>query len=280
MAIKKNGDLQVDGNIWATSANNPLLLVRESGLNYGIMQWDSTDKYLTFSTRENNSMYSNMLTLRSGNVGIGKTSPSEKLHVNGRVRSEVASGFLQMNNYFTGANKYLELTTTHGPWGISMWASSKRFKDDIRDLELDSSKIYDLRPVSFHWNEDRGGGKDFGLIAEDVEEIFPSLVSHDKDGKAFSVRYGILSVLLLNELKKKEAEISSLNETVENLKVSLKSESDTTKLANAELKQENEQLRKMLTALTDRQDALEKLVIATLNGNKDKLARFDTKLTQ
>lgn len=146
---------------------------------------------------------------QTGRVGIGTTSPSVELHVNGRVRTQVNSGFLQLNNYYTGGSPYLELSTSHGAWGLGMWASSRRFKDDITSLELDTSKIYNLRPVSFNWNKERGGERDFGLIAEEVEKLFPQMVVHDKDGKPFSVRYEQLSVLLLNEVTKLKAAIDN-----------------------------------------------------------------------
>lgn len=126
------------------------------------------------------------------------------------VQFNVSGHSVRLTNAFTGASKYLEYYVDGAAYGVTMWASSKRFKENITDLELDSTKIYDLKPVSFNWKPERGGKKDFGMIAEEVEKIFPSLVSYDAEGKPFIVRYELLSVLLLNELKKKSAEIDDL----------------------------------------------------------------------
>ena len=92
-------------------------------------------------------------------------------------------------------------------------ASSKRFKENIEEMELDASKIHDLNPVSFDWKDKDKNEKrrDFGLIAEEVEEVIPDLVVHDEEGP-FSVRYNLLAVLLLKEvqeLKKKVQELEA-----------------------------------------------------------------------
>jgi hypothetical protein len=38
----------------------------------------------------------------------------------------------------------------------------------------------------------------FGLVAEDVEQVDPDLVTRDKNGNAFSVRYNQNNAMLLN----------------------------------------------------------------------------------
>ena len=141
-----------------------------------------------------------------------------KLDVFGNIKHKAGANDVEMTNAFpAGTTKYLEYVINGAAWGVSMWASSERFKENIKDLELDSSKIYDLNPVSFNWKPDRGGKEDFGLIAEEVIEILPLLAVTDKDGKPFSVRYDVLSVLLLNELQKKNIEINDIKERLEAL---------------------------------------------------------------
>ncbi len=92
--------------------------------------------------------------------------------------------------------------------------SSIRFKDNVVNIETDTSKIYDLRPVTFNWNDKSAhpGKKDIGLIAEETEKIFPEIVNYDADGLAESISYQKLSVLLLSEMKKLKDEIEQLKE--------------------------------------------------------------------
>ena len=86
--------------------------------------------------------------------------------------------------------------------------SSRRYKDNIQDLDINTEKIYDLRPVSFDWKS--SGKADFGLIAEEVSDTLPELVVYNEDSVPESVQYTSLSVLLLAELKKLREEVKDL----------------------------------------------------------------------
>jgi hypothetical protein len=91
-------------------------------------------------------------------------------------------------------------------------SSSARYKKNIRDLEIDSSKIYDLKTISYENNENTGvdGLTSFGLLAEDVAEKIPLLATFNNENQPEGVQYKMLSVLLLNELKKLKQEIETL----------------------------------------------------------------------
>ena len=69
--------------------------------------------------------------------------------------------------------------------------------------------MYNLKPSTFN-NKKTPEKIDFGLIAEEVEEFVPELVSYNKEGQVESVKYSLLSVLLLQELKKLRQEIDDL----------------------------------------------------------------------
>jgi len=92
--------------------------------------------------------------------------------------------------------------------------SSIKFKENVVNIESDTSKIYDLRPVTFTWNDKSAhpGKKDIGLIAEETEKIYPEIVNYSEDGWAESISYQKLSVLLLSEMKKLKDEIKELKE--------------------------------------------------------------------
>lgn len=91
---------------------------------------------------------------------------------------------------------------------IGPMVSSQRYKTNIAPLaDSVSSRIWDLQPRSFNYIE--GGKADFGYIAEEVATAVPELVVSDNLGPK-SVRYEMLSVLLLAELKKLEARVGQL----------------------------------------------------------------------
>ena len=82
--------------------------------------------------------------------------------------------------------------------------SSKRFKEDIKPMDKASEALLALKPVTFRYKKeiDPAGTPQFGLVAEDVEKVNPDLVVHDKQGKAYSVRYDQVNAMLLNEFLK------------------------------------------------------------------------------
>jgi hypothetical protein len=63
-----------------------------------------------------------------------------------------------------------------------------------------------LRPVSFRYNNDPTAALQYGLVAEEVAKIYPELVLYGADGKVQTVRYSMLTALLLNELDKRTRE--------------------------------------------------------------------------
>jgi hypothetical protein len=95
--------------------------------------------------------------------------------------------------------------------------SSRRLKENIKYLS-NTSSVLNLKPVSFHYKSDESKTNHFGLIAEEVHESMPELVSYDHNNQPFSVQYHELPVLLLNEIKKLHAQVSTLEIAVKTLK--------------------------------------------------------------
>jgi Chaperone of endosialidase len=71
-------------------------------------------------------------------------------------------------------------------------------------MDKTSEVIYALKPVSFRYKAEIEPMRpvSFGLIAEDVEEANPDLVTRGDDGKINSVRYQAVNAMLLNEFLK------------------------------------------------------------------------------
>src|SRR4029079_19568961 len=90
-------------------------------------------------------------------------------------------------------------------------SSSRRFKKDIADMGDLTERLLELRPVVFHYKQEQSMPDDsevpleYGLIAEEVAEVFPDLVVYDEEGLPFTVKYHLLSAMLLNEMKKSNA---------------------------------------------------------------------------
>lgn len=63
----------------------------------------------------------------------------------------------------------------NGSGQLGVASSSRRYKDDIRDMGDSSSRLLELRPVTFRYKQRYADGSkpiDYGLIAEEVAEVF------------------------------------------------------------------------------------------------------------
>jgi hypothetical protein len=122
-----------------------------------------------------------------GRVGIGQTSPSTLLDVNGTTTT-------------------VSLVET----------STKKLKEDIQPLDSQLENLKKLKPIEFAWKKDKK--KDFGLLAEDVEKVYPYLVEHDEEGKLIGVKYSKLTSVLVKALQEQQEQIDELKEEIKVLK--------------------------------------------------------------
>jgi hypothetical protein len=119
---------------------------------------------------------------------------------------------LQFNDAYvkcTSSSSGTNLVVTVGG-KIVKETSSIRYKDNVKTLDFDSSQLDKLRPVSFNYKFDNASG--IGLIAEEVNEIYPELIQYNEDGDPEAVKYNSLSVILLDEVKKLRKEVRDLKE--------------------------------------------------------------------
>jgi hypothetical protein len=77
--------------------------------------------------------------------------------------------------------------------------SSARYKRDIEAMGQSSRGLYQLRPVTFTYKQDAQGRRQYGLIAEEVAQVYPELVVRGAKGEVETVQYHELIPMLLNE---------------------------------------------------------------------------------
>lgn len=181
-----------------------------------------------------NALYSNTTGIR--NIGVGSNS----LYDNVSGSYNIALGFDSGYNLTTGSNNILIAapgtagdngtiqigvqgtqisTTLAGIFGVpvtgsavyvtstgqlGVQASSERYKTDIATMPELSAKLRQLRPVTFHYKTDSKGVRQYGLIAEEVDKVYPELVIRDGTGKIQGVHYEELGPMLLHEVQHQE----------------------------------------------------------------------------
>jgi hypothetical protein len=94
--------------------------------------------------------------------------------------------------------------------------SSRRWKTNIQPMEGSLDKVKRLRGVSYDRKAD--GKPDIGLIAEEVGEVIPEVVSYEENGKdAKSVDYARLVAVLIEAMKEQQNEIKKQKATIDAL---------------------------------------------------------------
>jgi hypothetical protein len=95
--------------------------------------------------------------------------------------------------------------------------SSLRVKEQVRDMGDTSSRLFQLRPVTFYYKPRFDDGLhtlQYGLIAEEVAKVYPDMVAYDKEGQPYTVKYQYLAPMLLNELQKQHAVVTTQQEVI------------------------------------------------------------------
>jgi hypothetical protein len=109
------------------------------------------------------------------------------------------------NTHFTG--------TLQATGDIVAFASSdERLKDDIQPIKNPLDKINSISGNSFIWNEDKQDiykGKDYGVIAQEIEKVLPELVRENEWGYK-AVKYDKLVSLLIEGIKELSTEVNKL----------------------------------------------------------------------
>lgn len=124
----------------------------------------------------------------NGNIGVGVTSPSYKIHIAGRIKSD----------------------------GVSE-TSDVRLKKDIRPIDNALSSVMAMNGVTYLWNRqlyperELEATKQYGLIAQELEKVIPELVQTDSEGWK-SIEYSHLVPILIEALKEQQKLIEKMQQ--------------------------------------------------------------------
>lgn len=146
-------------------------------------------------TADNTNFQEYMRIENNGNVGIGTTSPSQRL--------TVANG------------------TSTGTYTTSGWvhSSDARLKTNIIKVENALGLVNQLNGVYYNWNNNIESGRQLGFLAQDVQKVVPEVVMGVEGdvtkGETLSMAYQNLVPILVEAIKEQQKQIDELKAKLE-----------------------------------------------------------------
>jgi hypothetical protein len=181
-----SGDLvaAVAGTDYQAVLTNP---VTGTGTATSVAYWSGTNTITSSS-----DLYWDNTNSR---LGVGTNVPSYKLHVTGDIFGSTI--------YSSGDV-------------IAYHSSDERLKDNITPIANPILKIQQISGYEFDWNNNQSiyKGHDVGVIAQEIEKIFPSLVNTNDTGYK-GVKYDKLVALLIEGIKEQQKQIDELKQLIE-----------------------------------------------------------------
>jgi len=196
--VKENGKVGI-GNAtpgfplsFASSVGDKISLYGSAGVHYGfgiqsyLMQihTDGSLADIAFGYGSSSSFTETMRIKGNGNVGIGTSAPAQKLQVAGSICA----------------------TGTIGS------CSDIRYKQNFSPIAHSLSSLLTLNGFYYFWKKDEYPDMQFtderqlGFSAQDVEKLFPEVVTTDASGYK-SVDYGRLTPILVEAIKEQQQQI-------------------------------------------------------------------------
>ncbi len=173
-------------------------------------EYDGTMVSMVFGSLYNSGYNSNnlMIIRGNGNVGIGTTGPSSKLHVAGDAR--ITSGSLGVGVAPNATDGRIDASNDI----VAFSSSDLRLKENIKPIENALEKVKSLTGVEFDWKPELKHahgyeGHDTGVIAQEVQEVMPTAIRTNDTGY-LAVRYEKLIGLLIEGMKEQQLQIDEL----------------------------------------------------------------------
>jgi hypothetical protein len=207
LTVGRTSEYDTSGNlsIFGNGKNMLILQTCDNSLDRGLSFRNSGGAYITYISTANagsnigdlvfgvssatrtvvDDIEERMRITTSGNVGIGTSTPTNKLEVVGTVH---ATCFVE--------------------------TSAQKFKTDIETFSC-TDYFNCLRPVSFKWKDN--GNEDIGFIAEEVNEYYPTLVAKSAEDEPTGVKYTKIVPLLVKKIQEQSEQINELNNTIKDI---------------------------------------------------------------
>ncbi len=215
----------------------------------------------------NNTSGSNNVYIANGGPSSGTESNTIRIGTQGTGYHQTAAYIAGIYGSTVDSNGIPVYVDDNGQLGTVV--SSRRFKEQIADMGDSTSALMELRPVTFLYKPEYAKGDrtlQYGLIAEEVAQVYPELVAYDNDGQPYTVRYQYLTPMLLNEAQKQYRRAEAQAEVITTQEQKIDSQQRQVAAQQQEIESLKQQLQMQNAAVLERLSRLEKLM-----GNQTQL---------
>ena len=173
-------------------------------------------------------------TMGSHNVFIGFQAGDSLNYQTKSNKLVVGNGGSKENELITGDFSAHEVQINGNLHAtLNVTTSDGRLKKDIQPLTHALDAILKLQGKTYRWKEDTtfANKKDIGLVAQEVEKVFPELVAENEQGYK-GIAYSKLTAVLIEAMKEQQGQMA----TQQNQITAQQGQIDVLEKENAELK--------------------------------------------
>ena len=215
LVVQNNGNIDIAANMSFGAQTRQMINLWNTDYGFGVQS--NTLYYRTgdhFAWYRGSSHNDNVLHPGFGGRTLMRLDANGDLWLRGTIR--------QSTNFNDPPNQVIiGPVGPIGPIGPILNPSDIRLKQNVQTLDHALDRLLHLRGVSYEWNEPEKhhnqAGPQIGMIAQEVEAVFPEWVSTNEEGyKQLAIRgFEGLTVEALRALKAENEQLRLRNETLE-----------------------------------------------------------------
>ena len=198
-----------------------------------------------------------LVILKDGSMGIATSDPQSGLHLLHSNNSSIDGFRIENSNsndytrlHVSSSNGNLRLYSNNGligdfdnSSGVYTPTSDHRLKTDFEDLYFDWESFMKLQPLSYRYKADAADNKRIGMVAQEVEKIYPEVINYLEDEDTYLMDYSAFGVIAIKAIQEQQQQIEALKAENQELKErAASSEAQTVELLQ-EMQREIQELR-------------------------------------
>ncbi|MBO6879878.1 tail fiber domain-containing protein [Winogradskyella sp.] len=214
--LRENGSISVDLDTNTQFVFNELGLDRdfrvESVNNINMFRTDATADRVGIGGFPNIDFH-----VFHGNSGTTSGMRLQNTNNNNWIRMYVSSGTGDLRFYSTNQGTTI-ISNINDVSGVYTATSDRRLKKGFKNLYFSWDKFMDLQPLTYKYKTDKESKKYIGMVAQDVEKIYPELITYHQEEDVYHMDYSATGVVAIKAIQKLKEEVTELNTEIQNLK--------------------------------------------------------------